>query len=306
MKLLESVGFEKSYGRRKVVDGINIDVFAGEVVGLLGPNGAGKTTSFRMIMGMIRGDGGKVFFSSTDITAYPMYRRARIGMGYLSQEPSVFQRLTARENLLAILETLKLPRRERMSECERILAEMELTRIADSKASTLSGGEKRRLEIARALITKPSLLLLDEPFSGVDPKSVYEIQGIIMNLKRRGIGILLTDHSVRETLAITDRAYIIHDGRVLVSGTADKLITDEQVRKVYLGETFQADGINYVEGGQEAGRMTQAEVQPRRSQKVTGVGDIEYLVDSAIRATFDERVRRDMESRQDSGPESNG
>ncbi len=286
MKLLEAVGLEKSFGRRKVVDQVNIEVFSGEIVGLLGPNGAGKTTSFRMIMGMMRGDGGQVFFRGRNITTEPMYKRARLGMGYLSQEPSVFQRLTVRQNLLAILETLKMPGRQRRSEVERILAEMELTRVADSKAYTLSGGEKRRLEIARALITKPSLLMLDEPFSGVDPKAVYEIQGIILDLRKNGIGILLTDHSVRETLAITDRAYIIHEGRVLVSGTAEKLISDPEVRRVYLGEAFQTEGIAYVPPGQVGGGAVVGKPVPDVEE------DLDALVASAVKADIERKIRR--------------
>ncbi|MCD6405093.1 MAG: LPS export ABC transporter ATP-binding protein [Planctomycetes bacterium] len=295
MKLLEVVGLEKSFGKRKVVDQVNIEVFSGEVVGLLGPNGAGKTTSFRIIMGMMRGDGGQVFFRGHNITSHPMYKRARLGMGYLSQAPSVFQRLTVRENLLAILETLKMPRRQRRSEAERILAEMELTRVADSKAYTLSGGEKRRLEIARALITRPSLLMLDEPFSGVDPKAVYEIQGIILDLRKNGIGVLLTDHSVRETLAITDRAYIIHEGRVLVSGTAEKLISDPEVRRVYLGEAFQTDGISYVPPEQVAGRSVTRKPVPSAEE------DLDTLVAGAVKADIERKIRRGIAESESAG-----
>jgi len=286
MKLLEAVGLEKSFGRRKVVDRVNIEVFNGEIVGLLGPNGAGKTTTFRMIMGMIGSDGGSVHFRGEDISSEPMYHRARLGMGYLSQEPSVFQRLCVRDNLLAILETLKMPRRRRLSEAERILAEMELTRVADSKAYTLSGGEKRRLEIARALITRPALLMLDEPFSGVDPKAVYEIQGIVTTLKREGIGVLLTDHSVRETLAITDRSYIIHEGKVLVSGTADRLINDPEVRRVYLGEAFQADGIAYNPPHEKARRRP----PPAPAEEPS----VDALVSAAIKDRIEEKIRREL------------
>jgi len=284
MKLLEAVGLEKSYGRRKVVDRVSIEVFAGEIVGLLGPNGAGKTTTFRMIMGMVGADGGRVFLRGNDVTTMPMYRRARSGMGYLSQEPSIFQRLSVRDNVLAILETMRMSRRQRQGEAERVLAEMELTRVADAKAYTLSGGEKRRLEIARALVTKPTLLMLDEPFSGVDPKAVYEIQGIVLALRKSGIGILLTDHSVRETLAITDRSYIIHEGRVLVSGTAEKLVLDEEVRRVYLGETFQAAGISYVAQAAGAGG---AAGQPGPERSVA----VDMLVERAIKARIEERIR---------------
>ncbi len=286
MKLLEAVGLEKYYGKRKVVDQVNVEVFSGEVVGLLGPNGAGKTTTFRMIMGMIGADGGRVFFRGNPISGLPMYKRARLGMGYLSQEPSVFKRLTVRENLLAILETLKLSRRQRLARAEEILADMDLNRVADSRAMNLSGGEKRRLEIARALITRPSLVMLDEPFSGVDPKAVYEIQGIILDLKRNGIGVLLTDHSVRETLAITDRAYIIHDGTVLVSGTTDRLIDDPEVRRVYLGETFQREGIAYVPPEKKA-PSTRA---PDEDQEE----NIDELVASAIKSDIERQIREDI------------
>lgn len=287
MKLLEAVGLEKSYGRRTVVDHVSIDVFAGEIVGLLGPNGAGKTTTFRMIMGMVKPDGGRVFLRGGDITRLPMYRRARSGMGYLSQEPSVFQRLSVRENILAILETMKMSRRQRLAETERVLAEMELTRLADAKAYTLSGGEKRRLEIARALVTRPTLLMLDEPFSGVDPKAVYEIQNIILGLKSSLIGVLLTDHSVRETLAITDRSYIIHEGRVLVSGVAQKLISDPEVRRVYLGESFQAGGIDY-------GARSEAVPQ---AAAAAGPGNVDTLVQTAIRSKIEDDIRRDLAGR---------
>jgi len=295
MKLLEAVGLEKSYGKRKVVDQVNVEVFSGEVVGLLGPNGAGKTTTFRMIMGMIGADGGKVFFRGNEITGMPMYRRARLGMGYLSQEPSVFKRLTVRENLLAILETLKLSRRQRLARAEEILAEMDLNRVADSRACNLSGGEKRRLEIARALITRPSLLMLDEPFSGVDPKAVYEIQGIIVDLRKNGIGVLLTDHSVRETLAITDRAYIIHEGRVLVSGTAQRLIGDPEVRRVYLGEAFQTDGMGYVPAERIPGRPA-----PSPSEESE---DIDELVAGAIKADIERQIRDELTGTREAGRE---
>ena len=292
MKLLEAVGLEKTYGRRKVVDCVNIEVFTGEIVGLLGPNGAGKTTTFRMIMGMVRPDGGCVYLRGTEVTTLPMYRRARMGMGYLSQEPSVFQRLSVRDNILAILETMKMPRRQRHSEAERVIAELELNRVADSKAYMLSGGEKRRLEIARALVTRPSLLMLDEPFSGVDPKAVYEIQGIVMGLKNSGIGILLTDHSVRETLAITDRSYIIHDGRVLVSGIAEKLISDAEVRRVYLGETFQADGIAYIPPSQSGAPAASAVTAEAVKRPV--VEDVNSVAERAIKSEIERRIREDL------------
>jgi len=295
MKLLEACGLEKTYGRRRVVDCVNIEVFSGEVVGLLGPNGAGKTTSFRMIMGMVRPDGGRVFLRGNEVTNLPMYRRARMGMGYLSQEPSVFQRLSVRDNILAILETMKMPRRQRLVELERVLAELELTRVADAKAYTLSGGEKRRLEIARALVTRPSLLMLDEPFSGVDPKAVYEIQGIILSLKDSGIGILLTDHSVRETLAITNRSYIIHDGKVLVSGTAEQLINDSEVRRVYLGKTFQADGMSYVAPEDADSVPLARSAAVAATTRPASAGDIDSLVERAIRSDIERKIREDLQ-----------
>jgi lipopolysaccharide export system ATP-binding protein len=294
MKLLEAVALEKTYGRRKVVDGVSVEVFSGEIVGLLGPNGAGKTTSFRMMMGMVHPDGGKVFLRGNDISTLPMYRRARLGMGYLSQEPSVFQRLSVRDNVLAILETMRMPRRQRLSEVERVLVELELTRVAESKAYTLSGGEKRRLEIARALVTRPALLMLDEPFSGVDPKAVYEIQGIIMGLKNTGIGVLLTDHSVRETLAITDRSYIIHEGRVLFSGTAERLIRDAEVRRVYLGEAFQADGIAYVPREKIGARTSGQRRREAAQERLDDTAAVDVLVDRAIKADIERKVRESL------------
>ena len=281
-------GVSKRFGRIQALKNVSLEVPPNSIFGLLGPNGAGKTTTFRMIMGMVQPEGGRVFFRAKDITSLPMYRRSRLGMGYLSQEPSVFKRLTVRENLLAILETLKMSRKRRLAEAERILAEMELTRVADSRAYNLSGGEKRRLEIARALITKPSLLMLDEPFSGVDPKAVYEIQGVILTLRNNGIGVLLTDHSVRETLAITDRAYIIHEGRVLVSGTAARLIKDPEVRRVYLGEAFQTEGISYVPP-EEAAMRTAALERRRREEP-----NVDALVAGAIKDSIESRIRREL------------
>ena len=241
MPLLEARGLKKVYGKRCVVDNVNFDVEPGEIVGLLGPNGAGKTTSFRITMGMIAPLAGAVYFNGEDVTHMPMYQRARRGMGYLPQEASAFRRLTVEENLLAILETMKMTRKQRRSRSRALLAELELTHKAHQKAYTLSGGERRRLEITRALVTNPSLLLLDEPFSGIDPIAVQEIQEIIKSLRDKGIGVLLTDHSVRETLAITDRSYILNEGKVFRSGTSEELVTDEDVRRVYLGDTFRAD-----------------------------------------------------------------
>jgi len=238
MNLLQTKGLVKRYGGRKVVDGVDVAVNRGEIVGLLGPNGAGKTTTFYMIVGLIDPNGGKIFFDNADITNLSMYKRARKGIGYLSQEPSVFRKLTVRENIMAILETLSIPKKERVKRLERLLEELGIEHLVKSKAYTLSGGERRRLEITRALATNPSFILLDEPFSGVDPIAVFEVQQIITQLKKKGIGILLTDHSVRETLSITDRAYIMAEGKILISGKAEQLISDPRARQIYLGEKF--------------------------------------------------------------------
>ncbi len=228
----------KAYHGRRVVNGVNLEVRRGEIVGLLGPNGAGKTTSFYMTVGLVKPTSGRVFFDGADVTAEPMYARARMGMGYLSQEPSIFRRLTVEENVMAILETLPLTRRERRQRLQALLEELKIGYLARQKAYTLSGGERRRLEITRALVTNPSLILLDEPFSGVDPLAVYDVQQIIIELKERGLGILITDHNVRETLAVVDRAYLICEGKVLREGTSDFLINDEMSRQLYLGPKF--------------------------------------------------------------------
>ncbi|PWM28838.1 MAG: LPS export ABC transporter ATP-binding protein [Verrucomicrobia bacterium] len=228
----------KEYGKRRVVKGVNLKLEAGEIVGLLGPNGAGKTTSFYMIVGLIPATGGKVFLDGCDITGVQMYRRARMGIGYLPQEASVFRKLTVYENILAVAETLPIPRKELKDFAMAMLEELDLSRLAGQKAFTLSGGERRRLEITRALTTRPKFLLMDEPFSGVDPISVAEVQGIIRALKSKNIGVLITDHNVRETLSIVDRAYLIHDGKVLCEGTSDFLVNDAQSRRFYLGENF--------------------------------------------------------------------
>jgi lipopolysaccharide export system ATP-binding protein len=236
--LLEVDGLVKTYGRRPVVRGVSFHVSAGEIVGLLGKNGAGKTTTFRMTVGLIPPDGGTVRFRGQDIARLPMYRRARLGMGYLPQESSVFRFLTVEENLLAILERVERGRTARQARLDELIARFGLGKVRKSFAATLSGGERRRLEIARALVTRPSLILLDEPFSGVDPIAVAEIQGIIGDLRANGIGILLTDHNVRETLSTTDRAYILEDGRILVAGTPQEIVIDPKAREVYLGEMF--------------------------------------------------------------------
>lgn len=239
MHLLETKGLVKSYDGRQVVKGIDLLVKRGEVVGLLGPNGAGKTTTFYMIVGIIPPNQGKIVFDNQNITRLPIHQRARFGIGYLSQEPSVFRKLTVEENIMAVLETLPLSRSERKKRLGDLLEELRISHLAKSKAYVLSGGERRRLEITRALVTKPSFILLDEPFSGIDPIVVAEAQEIIKELKAKGLGVLLTDHNVRETLSITDRAYLIAEGKILISGTAQDLINDPKAREIYLGEKFR-------------------------------------------------------------------
>ena len=241
MILLQTKNLTKRYSGRTVVDRVSLTVNQGEIVGLLGRNGAGKTTNFRMTIGMISPDGGTVSFDGVDVTKMPMYKRARRGMGYLSQEPSIFQRLTVRQNLLAILETMSISKAVRNEKCDQLLEQFGLTVQQKQLARTLSGGERRKLEIARALITNPTMILLDEPFSGVDPISVEDLQREIRALRVRGISILLTDHNVRETLSVTDRSYIMDSGRVLREGTPKDLVNDELVRKTYLGRTFRGD-----------------------------------------------------------------
>ncbi|MHC4427700.1 MAG: LPS export ABC transporter ATP-binding protein [Planctomycetota bacterium] len=241
MTLLSARKLVKSYGGRRVVDDVSLDVSAGETVGLLGRNGAGKTTTFRMVIGMITPEGGEVTFQDRDVTTMPMYRHAQAGMGYLSQEPSVFQRLSVRDNLLAILETQKLTRQARRARADELLVQFGLVHKADELARTCSGGERRRLEIARALVTEPRLLLLDEPFAAVDPHTVEELQEEVGKLAAEGIAILVTDHNVQQTLRICDRAYIIHEGKNLREGTPKQIINDELVRKAYLASTFRGD-----------------------------------------------------------------
>jgi lipopolysaccharide export system ATP-binding protein len=243
MHLLEVKDLRKSYNGREVVKGVTFTVEAGEIVGLLGQNGAGKTTAFRMTIGMIPSDGGQVLFHGEDVDGLPMYQRARRGMGYLSQEPSVFQGLTVKDNVLAILETLHLSRAERKRRLEELLAKLGLSPLRDSTACNLSGGERRRLEITRALVTNPKLILLDEPFSGVDPKAVNEIQEIILQLRGTGIGILLTDHNVYDTLGVTDRSFIISEGRIEASGTPEELLSNPKARELYFGDRLQIDHI---------------------------------------------------------------
>lgn len=236
--LIEAFNLVKAYHGRKVVNNVSINVKAGEVVGLLGPNGAGKTTTFYMVMGLIHPDAGKISFRGIDISRMPMYKRARIGMGYLSQEPSIFRKLTVRENILAILETLDISKEEREKRLTELLNELELAHLSNQKAMTLSGGERRRLEITRALVTNPAFIMLDEPFSGVDPIAVYDVQQIIMRLKNAGLGILITDHNVRETLSCVDRAYLMCEGQIVCEGNSDYLVNDEKAREIYLGPKF--------------------------------------------------------------------
>ena len=238
MNFLSTEGLAKEYAQRRVVDGVTIHVNPGEIVGLLGPNGAGKTTTFNIVVGIVRPDEGEVLFEGEEITDLPMHERARAGIGYLTQEPSVFRKLTVKENILAILETCDIGTAERQMRLKSLLDELDLSSLSDSKAYQLSGGEKRRLEITRALVTNPKLLLLDEPFAGIDPIAVYEVQKIVRRLRERGLGILITDHNVRETLKMVDRAYLIHQGRVLVEGDAEKLVEDPQAREIYLGPEF--------------------------------------------------------------------
>ncbi len=236
--LLSTEKLVKEYRQRRVVNGVSISVAAGEIVGLLGPNGAGKTTTFNMVVGLVKPDSGEVAFKGTHITGKPMHRRARLGIGYLTQEPSIFRKLTVEQNILAILETCKLSRQERAVRLKYLLDELDLGRLAKSKAYQLSGGEKRRLEITRALVTSPKLLLLDEPFSGIDPIAVYEVQRIVRRLKERGLGILITDHNVRETLKLVDRAYLILRGEVVYEGNAERMVEDPKAREFYLGPEF--------------------------------------------------------------------
>jgi len=236
--LLATEKLVKAYRGRRVVDGVSVGVNAGEIVGLLGPNGAGKTTMFNMVVGLVKPDEGAVKFADHDMTRLPMHRRARLGIGYLTQEPSVFRKLTVEENILAILETCKMSGDEQAVRLKYLLEELDLTPLAKSMAYQLSGGEKRRLEITRALVTSPKLMLLDEPFSGIDPITVYEVQKIVRRLKERGLGILITDHNVRETLKLIDRGYIIHKGQVLVEGSSEFLTNDPKAREIYLGPEF--------------------------------------------------------------------
>lgn len=239
MSVLTTNNLFKSYSRRKIVNDVNIHINSGEVVGLLGPNGAGKTTSFYMLVGLVDADKGTVFLDDTDITHFPMHKRAQLGIGYLPQEASIFRKLTVNENITAILETLPISKRERQERLDELLSELQIEHIQDSLGISLSGGERRRVEIARALAADPSFILLDEPFAGVDPISVLEIQKIITQLTDIGIGVLITDHNVRETLGICNRAYILSAGQVIAEGTPDQVLNDKQVKDVYLGQNFR-------------------------------------------------------------------
>lgn len=239
MVVLQAAGLVKTYGRRKVVDGVNFQVEAGEIVGLLGPNGAGKTTSFRMTCGLVEPDSGRVTLSGHDVTTLPMYQRAQQGMGYLAQESSVFRKLTVENNLLGVMEMLGLDRAKRKNRCAELLEQFDITRLKKSRADSLSGGERRRLEIARCLVSNPKIILLDEPFTGIDPVTINSIQKIIRDLRERGISILITDHQVRETLQITDRSYVIRAGKVLCHGQPDEVLANPEARKYYFGEGME-------------------------------------------------------------------
>jgi len=238
-KLMYTDNVVKGYHGRAVVSEVALHVKPGEIVGLLGPNGAGKTTTFYMILGLVRPDSGRIFFQGKDITRLPVYLRARMGLGFLAQEPSVFRKLTVRENVMAILETLDIPVKERRERLQSLLEELDMAKLSEQRAYTLSGGERRKLEITRALASKPSMIMLDEPFSGVDPLAVNDIQEIIGGLKERGLGILITDHNVRETLAVVDRAYLLYEGRVITEGKSSFLINDKISRELYLGPKFR-------------------------------------------------------------------
>ena len=239
MTTLSVKGLSKSFGEKRAVDDVSLEIEGGEVVGLLGPNGAGKTTAFYLITGLVKPTGGSVYLDGEDLTTYPMYMRARRGIGYLPQEPSVFRKLTVEENILAILETLDMPKGEMRRRLEELLGELGISSIAKRKAYTLSGGEQRRVEITRALVLSPLFILLDEPFAGIDPIAVVDIQNIIFQLQSKGIGIIITDHNVRETLGVCDRAYIINEGRILEKGTPEEIALSKRARKIYLGEGFR-------------------------------------------------------------------
>ena len=287
MALLEVQGLVKAYGRRRVVNGVSFEVNSGEIVGLLGPNGAGKTTSFRLTTGMIVPHAGKVFFAGQEVTRWPMYKRARLGMGYLSQESSVFRKLTVEQNILAILEaipasrSLKRPltRKERWHRTDKVLEEFGLTRVRKNLASRLSGGEKRRLEIARCLVCEPLLILLDEPFTGIDPITIAEIQGIVRRLRDSGIGLLVTDHNVRETLKITDRSYVIADGTVEAHGSPEEIIRHPTVIAKYLGTEFAREGITGMAAGPATPATAAATTPPAKVRSILELERVRNLVE---------------------------
>jgi lipopolysaccharide export system ATP-binding protein len=239
MVVLEALGLVKTYGRRRVVDGVDFVVEAGEIVGLLGPNGAGKTTSFRMTCGLVEPDAGRVLLNELDVTSLPMYVRAQQGMGYLAQESSVFRKLSVENNLLGVMEMLGMDRHQRRGRCDELLAQFDITRLRKARADSLSGGERRRLEIARSLVSNPKIILLDEPFTGIDPVTINSIQQVIRDLRERGIAILITDHQVRETLQITDRSYVIRSGSVLCHGSPDEVLNNSEARKYYFGDDMK-------------------------------------------------------------------
>lgn len=239
MVVLEAVGLVKTYGRRRVVDGVDFQVDEGEIVGLLGPNGAGKTTSFRMTCGLVEPDAGRVMLNEADVTSLPMYQRAQQGMGYLAQESSVFRKLSVENNLLGVMEMLGLDRKQRRARCDELLEQFDITRLRKARADSLSGGERRRLEIARSLVSNPKIILLDEPFTGIDPVTINSIQRVIRDLRERGISILITDHQVRETLQITDRSYVIRSGSVLCHGSPDEVLDNPEARKYYFGDDMK-------------------------------------------------------------------
>ena len=289
MPLLEIKGLVKTYSKRRVVDGVDFHVGSGEIVGLLGPNGAGKTTTFRIVMGIIKPEAGSVRLMGNDISRLPMYKRSRHGMGYLSQEPSIFRNMTVEDNVMSILETQNLGRHARRERLAELLADMNLSRLSKSIAHTLSGGERRRLEICRALVASPRILLLDEPFSGVDPKACEDIQKIIYNLQERGISILITDHNVFETFTIVDRAYIIRNGKVLKHGSPQELVEDPEARRLYLGDKFSEYG--------DAFRHLREEVRRKgRDQAVIPVGDATKVIRREEEVAIRERMAEESAS----------
>lgn len=305
MPLLEVRGLQKTYGGRRVVDGVDFHVGRAEIVGLLGPNGAGKTTTFRMVMGMIRSEAGTVKLAGEEVSHLAMYRRARRGMGYLSQEPSIFRNMTVEDNIMAILETQDYDGRERRERLAELLSDLGLSRLSQSQAHTLSGGERRRLEISRALVTNPEILLLDEPFSGVDPKACEDIQKIVSSLRGRGMSILLTDHNVFETFTIVDRAYIIRDGRVLKHGTPKELVNDKEARRLYLGEKFNEYGNAFADLRKQIEEKGRSAPAPRigRTTRIIRMEEAEHRKQMAEKQTHQGTVPK-LTAEDDVGEES--